>query len=104
MRTKFCGVYGEITSLPGCAQVGVSHGVYIPVDKRGNGAGTEANRRRVTSMKVDYGYDYALCTADLNNTAQVAVLTKTGWKQLDTFLSSNTGHTVGLFGRKLDDV
>ena len=67
MRQKICGVYGEIDSLPGCTQVGVSHSVFCPPENRNKGRGTEANKRRLVFMKHDYGYDYAVCTVDLNN-------------------------------------
>lgn len=101
MRTKYAGVYGEIDSLPGCSQVAVSHSVFVPEPLRGKGAATEANRRRCVHLKVDYGYDYTLCTVDLSNRAQLVVLAKNGWKQLDSFRSTKTGHLVGLFGKQL---
>ena len=94
-------MFGEIDSLPGCSQIGVSHSVFCPPEHRTKGAGTEANRRRLTLMKADYGYDYALCTVDLSNHAQLRILAANGWTQLDSFLSSKTGHKVGIFGTQL---
>lgn len=102
MRTKECGVFGELTTMPGCSQVGISHAVFVPEAERGKGKATEANKRRLVHMKYDYGYDYALCTVDLSNHAQLVVLAKNKWRQLDSFTSSKTGHLVGLFGRKLE--
>lgn len=103
MRTKYAGVYGEIDSLPGCTQIGVSHSVFCPPEHRNKGRGTEANKRRLTAMKVDYGYDYALCTVDMNNAAQVRVLAANGWKCLSMFTSSKTGHLVGIYGKPLNE-
>lgn len=100
MRFSTNGVHGEITTLPGCTQVAVSHGVYVRASERGQGRGQKANDERQQFMK-DHGYDYALCTVDAANAAQNAVMAKNGWKQLDTFLSSKTGHTVHLYGKTL---
>lgn len=54
-------------------------------------------------MKVDYGYDYALCTADMNNSAQIKVLASNNWLFLGSFKSSKTGHFVGIYGKPLND-
>lgn len=51
MRLNIGGVVGEITTLPGCSTVCVSHGVYIPKDKRGQGMGTEANMMRQDQLQ-----------------------------------------------------
>ena len=101
MRQKICGVYGEIDTLPGCSQVGVSHSVYCPEALRGKGIASEANKRRTVFMKMDYGYDYALCTVDLANLPQIKIMQVNGWRRLDAFTSSRTGHLVGLFGKGL---
>jgi len=102
MRQKICGVFGEIDSLPGCSQIGVSHSVFCPPELRNEHRATEANKRRLTFMKVDYGYDYALCTVDLENRHQIKILASNGWRQLSSFISTKTGHSVGLFGRDLN--
>lgn len=98
MRVKIKGVIGEIDSLPGCSQVGVSHAVFVPPEDRGRGWGKEANLERLTYMFNELGYDYALCTVDSANLAQVKILEGNGWKKLDEFKSSKTGHTVCLYG------
>lgn len=101
MKTKYAGVYGEIDNLPGCSQIGVSHSVFVPPELRNKGRGKEANKRRLTSMKVDYGYDYALCTADMNNAPQIKILAANNWNFLGSFKSSKTGHFVGIYGKSL---
>lgn len=91
-------IHGEITTMPGCTQIGVSHGVFSRV--RGSGMAVEANHERCKAM-VEMGYDYAVCTVDVSNTAQVKVLERNGWKFLSAFKSSKTGHVVSLYGRPL---
>lgn len=101
MRTNFGGVFGEIDSLPGCSQVGVSHAVYVPASGRNDGAGTLANTLRTGYMRETLGYDYALCTVNAANDAQIHLLMKNGWTRLDAFDSSKTGHHVTLWGKRL---
>ena len=100
MRVVINGTIGEIDTMPGCSQIGISHAVFRPVIKRGKGQGGLAHKGRLTHME-DLGYDYALCTVDMSNEAQLHILKKYGWHQIDEFISSKTGHTVGLFGRPL---
>lgn len=103
MRVKIKEVVGEIDTLPGCSQVGVSHSVFIPPDLRGKGLGKKANAIRLGYMQEHLCYDYALCTVDLNNARQVHILIENGWQKLDEFISSKTGHRVALYGRRLND-
>lgn len=101
MRVKLNHVVGEIDSLPGCTQVGVSHSVFLPEAKRGLGLGDHANKMRLDLMRDELGYDYALCTVDVKNTAQLSVLNKNGWVRLSSFSSSKTGNTVAIYGKDL---
>lgn len=101
MRTSIDQVFGEIDSLPGCSQVAVSHSVFVPIGQRGRGHATRANDRRLHLMREELGYDYALCTVDESNTAQVRVMASNGWSELDRFRSTKTGHTVIIYGRPL---
>lgn len=102
MRHNLEGVIGELTSLPGCSQVVVSHGVYLPEEERGKGKGTAANRTRQKLAFFDLGYDLMLCTVDASNEAQRKTLTKTGWWVLTDFPSRRTGHTVELWACKAE--
>lgn len=98
MRFSTFGVHGEITTMPGCSQVAISHAVFSR--ERGVGNGTKANDARTAYMK-EIGYDYALCTVSSENEHQIAIMRKNGWRLLDTFTSSKTGHVVGLYGKEL---
>lgn len=101
MRTNFDGVIGEITSLPGCSQVGVSHGVFAPKEIRHQGHGRSSNQKRTEYMKTELGYDYALCTVSEGNNVQKKILQKNGWFKLDSFMSEKTDHLVHLYGKEL---
>jgi L-amino acid N-acyltransferase YncA len=100
MRINFLGSVAEIDSLPGCSQVAVSHSAFTQPGLRGRGRGRMGNKTRLDYMKT-LGYDYALCTIDVANEAQVSILKKNGWSRLDSFVSSKTGHDVALFGKGL---
>lgn len=98
MRQNINGVIGEIDSLPGCTQVGVSHSVFLPIHHRGDGLGSMANKERLRIAFEELGYDMLICTVDHNNAAQRSVLNKNGWLCLTDFTSSKTGHLVELWG------
>lgn len=97
MRITIDDVHGELTTLPGCTQVVVSHGVFIPKHLKGMGKGKSANKQR-KQVAFELGYDYMLCTVDQANKAQVHILESNGWKLLDSFTSSKTENTVLLYG------
>jgi len=101
MRMCLEGVYGEIDTLPGCTQVAISHGVFVPIDRRGQGAGKAAQAARLSVLKEGLGYDYAVCTVNLENAAQLSILEDAGWTLLTSFKSTKNGHDVAIFGRQL---
>lgn len=98
MRFSHGPIHGEISTMPGCSQVAISHGVFSR--QRGSGLATEANGVRIEAMH-DMGYDYALCTVDHANEVQIAILERNKWTWLSSFDSSKTGHHVRLYGRRL---
>lgn len=97
MRVNLNGVIGEIDSLPGCTQIGVSHSVFLPKEFRGKGLGIQAGIARCKLAFEELGYDGLLCTVDSANEAQRSVLRHVGWGHLTTFNSRKTGHTVELW-------
>lgn len=98
MRYTFGSIHGEITTMAGCTQIAISHGVFSR--QYGSGQAVEANQKRCEIMH-GMGYDYALCTVDAANVKQTRILEKNGWKYLSAFKSTKTGHTVNLYGRDL---
>lgn len=101
MRGRIGHSFFEITTLPGCSQVGVNHSVFIPPNDRGKGYSYQDGKASLKFFKEMLGYDYVLCTVDMENEPQLKQLKKNGWKHLDTFYSYKTEHTVGIFGKVL---
>lgn len=100
MRVNLDGVCGEISTLPGNSNVAVSHAVFVPASMRGKGLGTKAQEKRLELMK-NLGYDYVLCTVRQDNSAQIHVLLKFGWRELSSFASSRSEGLILIFGRTL---
>lgn len=100
MRVNLEGGIGEITSLPGNPQVVVTYAGFVPMSMRGNGVGSASHAARLLLMQ-QLGYDYALATVDMANTAQIRIMRKYEWDVLATFKSSKTGNTIALFGKQL---
>ncbi len=91
---------GELTSLPGCAQVAVSHASFLKPAFRGRGFGKTMHQRRLNYAK-DAAYDYVLCTVVSTNAPQKRILTQHNWRKLDQFLSSRSDEMIELWGKVL---
>lgn len=102
IRTLTHGVHGTISELPGCTQVAVSHNVWTPLHNRGKGNGQKAHRARLKEMEL-FGFNYAICTVEYNNAAELKILETNGWKVLDNFLSDKTQHRLIIMGKKLNE-
>ena len=100
MRFNHGGVIGEIDNLPGCSQLAVFHSVFVPLNERGKGKGSIAHAERLVEAE-HLGYDGAICTVDMSNTRQVAILEENKWKNVFQFKSNKTSNTVGLFVKDL---
>ncbi len=93
--------YCELNSFPGNSQIVVSNHAFIYPDKRGKGLGNENHKLRVERSRF-LGYDYLICTVKSNNEAELKILKKNGFKELDEFLNTNTGNMNKIFGKKLN--
>lgn len=90
---------GEVTSLPGCADIAVSHALYC---KHGKGRGNAASAGVERMMQLrDLGYMAVICTVVEGNVAQEKTLSKLGYAKLMKYGSDRTGNTVWLWGREL---
>jgi predicted acetyltransferase len=92
--------YYELTNLPGCSQVVVSHDLFIRPSERRKGKSHAAMQKRLAHMR-ELGYNYVICTVNAANEAEIKALGGSGWKLLDMFFSSKTEHTVQLWGKVL---
>ena len=106
MRTSYyapdgqCVGIGEITSLPGCSQIGVFHSAFVLPQFRNNGYGTKAHAARLRAAK-DALYDAAICTVQADNKFQIEILEANGWVYVWDFVSKKTGHIVHVYMRSL---
>lgn len=102
---RFSNKYGscEISDLPGCDQIGVSHSAFILPEYRHKGWGSVNHLARLYRMS-DMHYDAALCTTKSDNIPQIRILAKNGWKRLYTFHSRKTGSSVILWLRDLSNL
>lgn len=90
---------GEVSSLPGCPDIAVSHAVYC-INGRGSGKGTKANLMRLSQLK-ELGYSAVLCTVCIDNTAQRIILQNAKWTESLPLTNNRTGHTLIVYTRQL---
>jgi len=100
MRFNHEGVISEITSLPGCSQICVFHSVFVSPDERGKGLGTFAHKKRLEEAR-NLGYQLAVCSVVMGNTAQEKILLHYGWKASNEYDSHKTGNIVQLWTKQL---
>lgn len=92
--------YCELNSFPGNSQIVVSNHAFIYPHKRGIGAGHKNHELRVERATF-LGFDYIICTVKSDNKAELAILAKHGFKELDEFLNTNTENKNKIFGKQL---
>lgn len=90
----------ELTPLPGCSQVVVSHGAFMLQEHRNKGYATSEHLIAMRQMRI-LNYDYALCTVREDNSPQHKILDKAGWRLFDRFTSQYSGGLVRIYGRTL---
>lgn len=79
----------EITPMPGQPQVAICHGLGVPERLRGQGFGHQLKAVQ-NSMLARQMFDYALCTVAAGNDKQRRILTRAGWKKLDSFRNTRS--------------
>lgn len=94
---KWGAAIGHLDNLPGCSQVGVSHGAFVQPSERGKGVGQMAHTARLRMAEESLSYDCLICTVNMDNKAELAILAKNDWRRATVFTSSNSGHKIGLF-------
>lgn len=100
MRTRIGNQFGELTNMPGCSQIVVSHDVFCPI--RGSGMGKSSNKERIEYCEY-LGYDALVCTVNMSNYSQLSILDDNGWILAFCFTSKKTEHRVGLYYRVLNN-
>jgi len=84
----------RLSALPGNTRVIVSHAVWLPEEKRGQGLGKRLLRVRMTALR-EAGARLVLATVKNRNHREMALLRARGWKRLIKFGSTS------LWGRTL---
>lgn len=102
MRIRHPHGTAEITSLPGCADVAVITAASVDPAQRGKGLGTAYNAERIRIAR-QFGYEAVMCTANLQNDRQMAVLKKNGWTLCHKYYSKRTSHWIGIFIRTTNE-
>jgi RimJ/RimL family protein N-acetyltransferase len=94
----------SLDPLPGCPVIGVSHHLNIYPEWRGKGHGTQAMQERLDKAK-ELGFRILLCTVRTypENTPQVKILRRFGWKICREFSNVKTHHNVTLYIKDLHD-
>lgn len=88
----------EIDTIPAQPQIAHCHGFFVVADRRGHGNAHVLKQHQMDRLVAEH-YDYATATVDASNEAQKRVLTKAGFRRLDTFTNSKTCGVTELWGR-----
>lgn len=78
----------RISLLPGNTRVAISHAVWLPKNKRGQGLGKKLLRSRMAAFR-EAGLRLILATVRNSNRAEMHLLRRRGWKRLIKFGSTS---------------
>lgn len=97
--SRYSTIHGafHIEPFPSQPQIAHCHGFYVRHDMRGQGYGHMLKEQQMNKLR-ELGYDYATCTVDANNAAQLAVLVRAGWEMLTEAFNSKTGGKTQVWG------
>lgn len=100
--TRFANNTGafHIEPAPSQPQLAHCHGFFVRHDMRGRGHGSVLKEQQMKCLK-NLGYDFAICTVDGQNQAQITILEQAGWQMLVEFNNSKTGGTTMLWGKAI---
>lgn len=87
----------HIEPLPSQPQLAHCHGFYVNHDMRRQGHGSALKAQQMKQLE-SLGYDFAICTVDSQNQAQITILQQAGWRMLADFDNSKTGGSTQLWG------
>lgn len=93
----------HVEPLPGQPQVAHCHGFFVPIDRRGMKLGHMLKEHQLSTLVAEH-YDYATATVDASNHAQKRMLTKAGFRRLDSFTNTKTGGSTELWGRAIPSI
>lgn len=85
----------DLSELPHCCGILVSHGAHVYYPHQNKGIGTLLQKFRIDLAKR-LGYTIMLCTDVKSNKYQRKILEKHGWKDVLEFQNSRSGNTVAV--------
>lgn len=90
----------QLTPMPGCHAVLISHDSWLDKDKQGFGLGDYFHKERL-KLAQDANISCMTCTVEEQNKVEKHILTKNGWTKVHTFHNKHTDHEVGLWVKNL---
>lgn len=87
----------HIEPAPSQPQMAHCHGFFVRYGMRGRGHGHVLKELQMQMLKR-LGYDFATCTVDAGNAAQITILQQSGWRMLAEFANSKSGGKTQLWG------
>lgn len=85
----------QLSGMPGCCGVCVSHGASVYSQYRNKGLGTLLQLLRMDIARVN-GYTVMLCTDRADNTYQNKILSKNGWPKIYDFTNKRTDNLINI--------
>ncbi len=87
----------HIDPVPSQTQIAHCHGFFVKHNMRRRGHGSILKELQMQVLKR-LGYDFATCTVDSENKAQITILQQAGWRLLAEFANSKSGGKTQLWG------
>lgn len=87
----------HIDPVPSQPQMAHCHGFFVKHNMRRRGHGSILKELQMQVLKR-LGYDFATCTVDSENQAQITILQQAGWRMLAEFANSKSGGKTQLWG------
>lgn len=89
-----------LVEMPGCCMYLISTDTYIDGCYQGKGLSYVLQEVKENLARV-WGYTKLFCTVTMNNKAELKVLKKSGWEQVDEGINLRTSNKVGMFIKEI---
>lgn len=87
----------HIDPVPSQPQMAHCHGFFVKHNMRRRGHGGILKELQMQTLKR-LGYNFATCSVDAQNQAQIKILHQAGWRLLAEFANSKSGGKTQLWG------
>lgn len=89
-----------LVEMPGCCMYLISTDTYIDGCYRRKGLSYVLQEVKENLARV-WGYTKLFCTVTMDNKAELKVLKKSGWEQVDEGINLRTSNEVGMFVKEI---